>query len=185
MRTISKFLVPILVCVLTASNLAYALLLKFDPAAVGERVSVNDVQQETGLAYIGTLANPELSDDELPTAAQLYMVEERQGNLLTRLRPYFGDSFAFAWLISVYTANYPHSTYELWSPLGPARALHDDIRKSGMAGFRFGTAASTLVFQPARLWETSTDWKFSYQHFRCYVPRYLSVWQGLPRSLPL
>ena len=135
MRTISKFLVPILVCVLTASSLAYAALLKFDPVVVGERVSVNNVQQETGLAYIGTLTNPELSDDELPTGAQLYIVEERQGNLLTRLRPHFGDSFAFAWLVSVYTANYPHSTYELWTPLGPARALHDDIRKIGNGRF--------------------------------------------------
>jgi hypothetical protein len=135
LRTISKVLVSILVGVLTASSLAYALLLKFDPAAAGERVSVNDVQQETGLAYIGTLTNPELSDDEQPTVAQLYMIEERQGNFLTRLSPYFGDSFAFAWLLAVYTANYPHTTYELRTPLGPARSVHDDIRKIGNGRF--------------------------------------------------
>jgi lysophospholipase L1-like esterase len=135
LRSVTKPLVPILVCVLTVSSLAYALLLKFDPAAAGERVSVDNVHQERGLAYIGRLSNPELSDHEQPTAAQLYMIEERRGNFLTRLRPYFGDSFAFAWLLSVSTANYPYATYEVRVPLGPAHAAHDDIRKIGNGRF--------------------------------------------------
>ena len=135
MRSVSKFIVPILVCVLTISSLAYAILLTFDPAAAGDRVSVSNVQQETGLAYTGTLSNPELSDHEQATFAQLYMIEERPGNFLARLRPYFGDSFAFAWLLAVYTANYPYNTYEQWIPFGPAHAVHDDIRKIGNGRF--------------------------------------------------
>ena len=131
MTRVQRCTVSVLVCVVTIGALAFGLIPTLVAHLPGRHISVSEIQSELGLAYIGKLGDPDLSDHERLSATQLYLIETLRGSLLHRLDPLLAGSYAFEWFKSLYDANYPNATYEVRTQLGPPHASHADIRAKG------------------------------------------------------
>ena len=108
------------------------------------RVTVSDIKPDSGLRLIGTLSDPMLSDEKAPSGARLDLVERKPGGFLHALDERFEGSWAFAWLTSLYDANYPAMTHETVLPLGPGGAPPADIAAVG--GGRFSIHDGHVLF---------------------------------------
>lgn len=109
-------------------------------------VTVSDIKPVSGAGFSATLGEATLSDDKIPTGAELYLIETKRGTALHRLDDWcIPARFACAWLNALVDSNYPGATHEVERRLGPGGSLHQDIFEKGAAGFRYGMAAFTSV----------------------------------------
>jgi lysophospholipase L1-like esterase len=128
----TKLLIRTLCALLVLTTLALAFLpWVLSVLAFGQSVPVSDLRPESGLAYLGRLSNPKLSDHEGLSPAMLFLIETRRGGIIHRLGDVFGDSYFIAYLKALYEVRFPTHTYEVRIPLGPAHSLHADIRQYG------------------------------------------------------
>jgi hypothetical protein len=120
-----------MVIILVLSTLAPALWPEFY-----RLVTVSDIRPVSGAAFFGTLSEPALSDDKVPSGAELHLVETRQGTALHRLDEWCVlGRFACAWLNALIDTNYPGATREVERRLGPGGSVHQDIVEKGDGRF--------------------------------------------------
>ncbi len=121
-----------LIAILVLCTLAQPLLVRVtDFLDLGDHVSVSDLRAETGLAFVGRLSDPNLSEEVSPTHAALFLTERRRGTILSRMPGAFNESYALSWLKALLEARFPNSTYDVRIALGPGQAPHQDIREKG------------------------------------------------------
>ena len=99
-------------------------------------VAVTHIKPVSGAAFMGTLSEPGLSDDKVPTGAALYLIETRPGTALHMLdRWCVVGRFACAWLNALVDSHDPGATREGARRLGPGGSLHQDIVEKGDGRF--------------------------------------------------
>jgi hypothetical protein len=125
-------IVPLaLVVVLVVSTLAPALL-----PDISRLVTVSNIKPVSGASFFGTLGDSSLSDDKVPTGAELYLIETKRGTALHRLDDWcVGVKFACARLNALVDSNFRSATYEVKRQLGPGGSVHQDIVEKGDGRF--------------------------------------------------
>ena len=120
-----------MVVILVLSTLAPALWPEFYRV-----VTVSNLTPVSGAGFLGTLSEPTLSDDKVPTGAELYLIETKQGTGLHRLDQWCVFArFACAWLNALVDSHDPGATREVERRLGPGGSLHQDIVEKGNGRF--------------------------------------------------
>lgn len=99
-------------------------------------VTVSNIKPVSGAGYFGALSDSTLSDDKVPTGAELYFIETKPGTALHVLDEWCGVvRFACAWLNALADSNDPGATREAARRLGPGESLHRDINAKGDGRF--------------------------------------------------
>ncbi len=99
-------------------------------------VTVSNIRPVSGAGFLGTLSEPTLSDDKVPTGAELYLIETKRGTALHRLGEWcVVGRFACAWLNALVDSHDPGATREGERRLGPGGSLHQDIIDKGNGRF--------------------------------------------------
>lgn len=99
-------------------------------------VTVSSIRPVSGAGFLGTLSEPTLSDDKVPTGAALYLIETKPGTALHVLDKWcVVGRFACAWLNALVDSHDPGATREVERRLGPGGSLHQDIVDKGNGRF--------------------------------------------------
>ena len=121
----------VMVVILALSTLAPAFWPEFY-----RLVTVSNIKPVSGAGFFATLSEPALSDDKVPTGAELYLIETKLGTGLHVLDDWcVVGRFACAWLNALIDSNRPGATREVERRLGPGGSLHQDIVEKGNGRF--------------------------------------------------
>jgi len=99
-------------------------------------VTVSHIKPVSGAGLLATLGESTLSDDKVPTGAELYLIETKRGTALHVLDEWcVVGRFACAWLNALVDSHDPGATREVERRLGPGGSLHQDIVEKGNGRF--------------------------------------------------